>query len=217
MSYFQFLIKVEYQYNSEHQLCHQFIWKNSTSQHISLPVISPFPETSACKSQLTFDICLQTSSKLRLVLYFSVLALIYWPPITRMRFPFLSLILSPPRLPELHIGIFPISSVSLWFYVMILSILDLLHCGWLFFMSTAQQLSWGPSFNFFCCISYFLDSKSLFWVYSLILVQQIILHEKSCMQGKFQTLRNQFSISVFIHSLAGYRILDWKSFRSLKA
>lgn len=37
------------------------------------------------------------------------------------------------------------------------------------------------------------------------------------MQGKFQTLRNQFSIFVFIDSLAGYRILDWKSFSSLKA
>lgn len=36
------------------------------------------------------------------------------------------------------------------------------------------------------------------------------------MQGKFQTEKSIFYF-VFIDSLAGYRILDWKSFRSLKA
>ena len=151
-------------------------------------------------------------------------------------------------------------------FVMVLSIFDLLHYGLVVLYVWYIPVVLGPSFNLFFRISYFLDSmSSLFLVYFFILVQQIILHEKGCMWGKFQTLRSQFSIlffclfvcfwlrwvarrilipqlgieptppametwslnhwtarevpsiSVFIDSLAGYRILGWKSFSSLKS
>lgn len=141
----------------------------------------------------------------------------YWPPSAKMRFNFFSLPLScmcatTPRLsPCVH---FP-SALTLWF----LSFLTCWPMDELFFVSSAYQLILGPSFNLFCWVPYFLSSRfSLFLVYSLILilVQHIIFHEKSCWEVTFRLWEVSFPF-VFVDSLAWYRILDWKSFRSWKA
>lgn len=177
---------------------------------MSHSLCAPFPR-NICFQLLadSFYICLQTCNKLKLVLYFWVSDLIYWPLITRMRFSFLSL--SPPThvyhdsilalSPSLH---FPCVFMS-WFYP--------------FFTCSTVDVwflwSWDRPFTSLLDVL-FLGLQVFVFDYSLILISKSFFMRKVLSKVNFRLI-NQFSIFVFIDSLAGYRILDWKSFGSLKA